>query len=214
MGIPAGCDALRREPPRCRERGVLTWRTDMGETLIEIGQTNHRHELLAERTHAMCAERGIPQSVSVITNGLLLTPEVVDRLQEELRHVERVRREAESDRRMAAEARVQQPMGLVHGGAFAALAESTQQLRGWESKCIVIPYGIDMRPDSEAIARRAEEIRKAERRPIVLFVGRLVRYKGADVLLDAIQIVMTGMNVALAGVVANNYNVADRPRRR
>ncbi len=35
---------------------------------------------LAERTHALCAERGIPQSVSVITNGLLLTPEVVDRL--------------------------------------------------------------------------------------------------------------------------------------
>jgi uncharacterized protein len=35
---------------------------------------------LAERTHAMCAARGIPQSVSVITNGLLLTPEVVDRL--------------------------------------------------------------------------------------------------------------------------------------
>jgi uncharacterized protein len=35
---------------------------------------------LAERTHAMCAERGIPQSVSIITNGLLLTPEVVDRL--------------------------------------------------------------------------------------------------------------------------------------
>ena len=27
-------------------------------------------------------------------------------------------------------------------------------------------------------------------------------------------ILMTGMNVALAGVVANNYNVADRPRRR
>jgi uncharacterized protein len=28
----------------------------------------------------MCAERGIPQSLSIITNGLLLTPEVVDRL--------------------------------------------------------------------------------------------------------------------------------------
>ena len=35
---------------------------------------------LAERTHALCAERGIPQSVSIITNGLLLTPEVVERL--------------------------------------------------------------------------------------------------------------------------------------
>ena len=35
---------------------------------------------LAERVHGMCAERGIPQSLSIITNGLLLTPEVVDRL--------------------------------------------------------------------------------------------------------------------------------------
>ena len=35
---------------------------------------------LAERVHALCAQRGIPQSLSVITNGLLLTPEVIDRL--------------------------------------------------------------------------------------------------------------------------------------
>jgi uncharacterized protein len=35
---------------------------------------------LAERVHALCAERDIPQSLSIITNGLLLTPEVVDRL--------------------------------------------------------------------------------------------------------------------------------------
>jgi uncharacterized protein len=35
---------------------------------------------LAERVHAMCEERGIRQTISIITNGLLLTPEVVDRL--------------------------------------------------------------------------------------------------------------------------------------
>ncbi len=35
---------------------------------------------LAERAHALCAERGIAQSLSIITNGLLLTPDVVDRL--------------------------------------------------------------------------------------------------------------------------------------
>jgi uncharacterized protein len=35
---------------------------------------------LAERCYALCQERGIPQLVNVITNGLLLTPEVVDRL--------------------------------------------------------------------------------------------------------------------------------------
>ena len=47
-----------------------------GEPLLNLPVAYY----LAERTHAMCAERGIPQSVSVITNGLLLTPEVVDRL--------------------------------------------------------------------------------------------------------------------------------------
>jgi uncharacterized protein len=35
---------------------------------------------LAERVHALCAERDIPNSLSIITNGLLLTREVVDRL--------------------------------------------------------------------------------------------------------------------------------------
>ena len=35
---------------------------------------------LAERCHALCHERGIEQTISVITNGLLLSPEVVDRL--------------------------------------------------------------------------------------------------------------------------------------
>src|SRR6476646_4847685 len=34
---------------------------------------------LAEKCHAMCEERGIPQLVNVITNGLLLTRAVVER---------------------------------------------------------------------------------------------------------------------------------------
>ncbi len=47
-----------------------------GEPLLNLPVAYY----LAERTHAMCEERGIAQSVSIITNGLLLTPEVVDRL--------------------------------------------------------------------------------------------------------------------------------------
>jgi uncharacterized protein len=35
---------------------------------------------LGEQCHALCQARGIEQSISIITNGLLLTPEVVDRL--------------------------------------------------------------------------------------------------------------------------------------
>jgi len=36
--------------------------------------------LIAEQCHALCEARGIPQSIGITTNGLLLTPEIVDRL--------------------------------------------------------------------------------------------------------------------------------------
>jgi uncharacterized protein len=47
-----------------------------GEPLLNLPVAYY----LAEATHRICAERGIAQFVNVITNGLLLTPEVVDRL--------------------------------------------------------------------------------------------------------------------------------------
>jgi uncharacterized protein len=47
-----------------------------GEPLLNLPVAYY----LAERCHAACEARGIRQSVSVITNGLLLTPEVVERL--------------------------------------------------------------------------------------------------------------------------------------
>ncbi len=71
--------------------------------------------------------------------------------------------------------------------ASPALAASAPQLREWQSKCVVIPYGIPFGPPSGAIDRRAAEIRRDAGRPIVLFVGRLVPYKGVGVLLDAVR---------------------------
>jgi uncharacterized protein len=47
-----------------------------GEPLLNLPVAYY----LAERCHAACAARGIRQKISVITNGLLLTEEVVDRL--------------------------------------------------------------------------------------------------------------------------------------
>lgn len=47
-----------------------------GEPLLNLPVAYY----LAERCHAICQERGIAQSLSIITNGLLLTPEIVDRL--------------------------------------------------------------------------------------------------------------------------------------
>src|SRR5688572_4033831 len=47
-----------------------------GEPLLNLPVAYY----LAEHCHALCVERGLPQHVNVITNGLLLTPEVVERL--------------------------------------------------------------------------------------------------------------------------------------
>jgi rhamnosyl/mannosyltransferase len=86
--------------------------------------------------------------------------------------------------------------------ASPTLAASAPQLREWRSKCTVIPYGVDTRALPDATARRAHDMRKAAGRPVVLFVGRLVPYKGADVLLDA-----------LCGLDAVAMIVGDGPQR-
>jgi glycosyltransferase involved in cell wall biosynthesis len=73
--------------------------------------------------------------------------------------------------------------------ASPTLAASAPQLREWRSKCVVIPYGVQsgrLAP-AEAIARRAAAIRNEHHAPIALFVGRLVAYKGVDVLLEAMR---------------------------
>ena len=73
--------------------------------------------------------------------------------------------------------------------ASPTLVASSVQLRKWRSKCVVIPYGIEQSRsmDSEATKRRADEIRLEHGHPIVLFVGRLVGYKGVDVLITAMK---------------------------
>jgi glycosyltransferase involved in cell wall biosynthesis len=73
-----------------------------------------------------------------------------------------------------------------------ALGVSAPALQDFQAKCKVIPFGIDVR-NAAALApvlQRAEEIRRGIDTPIILFVGRLVPYKGVDVLLEA----LTGLN--------------------
>ncbi|MGB4441630.1 MAG: glycosyltransferase [Coriobacteriia bacterium] len=54
-------------------------------------------------------------------------------------------------------------------------------------KCRVIPYGVHVEryADTPELLARAAELRSGHGRPIVLFVGRLVYYKGPEVLMRA-----------------------------
>jgi rhamnosyl/mannosyltransferase len=72
------------------------------------------------------------------------------------------------------------------------LGTTAPELQDFQDKITVIPFGIEARSvdPSDAIVRRAAEIRSEANEPFVLFVGRLVPYKGVDVLLEA----MAGLN--------------------
>ena len=71
-------------------------------------------------------------------------------------------------------------------------------------KCRIVPFGIDVDAFAEtpAILERAATLKASHTRPIVLFVGRLIYYKGADVLVRA-----------MAGVDADLVLVGNGPLR-
>lgn len=85
-----------------------------------------------------------------------------------------------------------------------SLANQAAALREFRAKCVVIPFGLDaarLEPAPDT-APEAEAIRQRYPGPLVLFVGRMVDYKGVDVLLRAV-----------VGVEATTLFVGDGPRR-
>lgn len=66
-------------------------------------------------------------------------------------------------------------------------AESSPFLRPHLDKCRTVPFGNDLTPfaDTPERSRAAAEARRRYGTPLVVFVGRLVSYKGLDVLLRA-----------------------------
>lgn len=72
--------------------------------------------------------------------------------------------------------------------ASPQVANMAKELQPYRDKCVVIPYAID--PDQHAwnpaLEARVKAIRAERPEPVVLFVGRLVPYKGVDVLIRAL----------------------------
>ncbi len=68
-------------------------------------------------------------------------------------------------------------------------AQGSALLRAVPDKCRVVPLGVDVRRFelNDARRRRAHEIRRHFGEPLVLFVGRLVYYKGLEYLVTAMR---------------------------
>jgi rhamnosyl/mannosyltransferase len=81
------------------------------------------------------------------------------------------------------------------------LADFSAELRDFRGKCVVIPFGIttDRLRLTTAVHQRAEAVRRSFPGPLVLFVGRLVRYKGIDVLVRAMKSVNATALIVGAG---------------
>lgn len=65
-------------------------------------------------------------------------------------------------------------------------AYSSPVLRKFLHKCVVIPYGLDVKKFNAANERQVNELRRFGS-PVFLFVGRLVEYKGLKYLLKAVK---------------------------
>jgi glycosyltransferase involved in cell wall biosynthesis len=69
------------------------------------------------------------------------------------------------------------------------MVEHSSVLSRVAEKCRVVPFGLDPTryKATPAVLERAFELRTPHDRPIILFVGRLIYYKGADVLVRAMR---------------------------
>jgi glycosyltransferase involved in cell wall biosynthesis len=114
--------------------------------------------------------------------------------------------------------RVLQEVDLVIASS-PNMVEHSPFLSEVSHKCRVVPFGIDVEKfaSTPSVERRAAELREGHDRPIVLFVGRLIYYKGAEVLVRAMakvdaDLVMIGSGPLERSLreLAAEMKVADR----
>ncbi|HNT35498.1 MAG TPA: glycosyltransferase, partial [bacterium] len=100
------------------------------------------------------------------------------------------------------------------------LMKQSPDLRKYQTKCLPIPLGVDVgRLDSlrATAAARGSQAAMLQHSPSILFVGRLVRYKGLEVLLRAMVGIQANLFVVGEGILrgssqrlASELGVADR----
>ena len=84
------------------------------------------------------------------------------------------------------------------------LMDSSSSLQEFKDKCRVIPLALrDELCDEQFITNRADEIKKKYTGKIVLFVGRLVGYKGLRYLIEAMRGIHAHLLLAGEGVLRN-----------
>jgi rhamnosyl/mannosyltransferase len=99
------------------------------------------------------------------------------------------------------------------------MVEHSEFLSPRAEKCRVVPFGIDVErfAATQTTIARAEELLSGRARPVVLFVGRLIYYKGADVLMRAMRDVDADLVIIGRGPLegelrslADSLGIADR----
>lgn len=86
-----------------------------------------------------------------------------------------------------------------------ALLDSTPVLSGFRDKCHVIPFGVDLKRFQTVNEQAVSTISNRYRKPLILFVGRLVYYKGCDVLIRAMKDVSASLVVIGEGPLHQEF---------
>lgn len=74
---------------------------------------------------------------------------------------------------------------------------SSPCLKNFQEKCEVVPFGVDIEQFSPRIGEEADNVKERYGDNIILFVGRLVHYKGLEYLLTAMK--QASGNLIIAG---------------
>lgn len=91
--------------------------------------------------------------------------------------------------------------------AMPQLIESSDVLRDFKKKCVVIPFGVDLNSYrlTPRIEEKVSEIRRQFGERIVLSVGRMVYYKGFKYLIDAMRKVDASLVIIGDGPLKRRY---------